>query len=102
MKSPMERDISTLRQAVTGHIPELKIANQIICARTSSHIRQIKQAYNTTYDAHLENDIEAQASGNHKQVLSFSLDLFFSKLVLNHLLIIVMIVDAGIFKNNKV
>ncbi|KAG8637576.1 hypothetical protein MANES_15G138400v8 [Manihot esculenta] len=69
MKSPMERDISTLRQAVTGHIPELKIANQIICARTSSHIRQIKQAYNTTYDAHLENDIEAQASGNHKQLM---------------------------------
>ncbi|KAF2316669.1 hypothetical protein GH714_042010 [Hevea brasiliensis] len=71
MQTPMERDITTLRQALTGHIPhpELKIATEIICSRTSSQIRQIKQAYTSTYDTYLEIDVEAYASGNHKQLM---------------------------------
>ncbi|KAJ9152997.1 hypothetical protein P3X46_026492 [Hevea brasiliensis] len=71
MQTPMERDITTLKQALTGHIPhpELKIATEIICSRTSSQIRQIKQAYTSTYDTYLEIDVEAHASGNHKQLM---------------------------------
>ncbi|KAF2305698.1 hypothetical protein P3X46_032822 [Hevea brasiliensis] len=69
MQNPLERDLTTLKQALTGHIPELKIATEIICSRTSSQIRQIKQAYASTYDVNLEHDIEAHASGNHKQLM---------------------------------
>ncbi|XP_050234224.1 annexin D5 [Mercurialis annua] len=69
MQNPMDRYLSTLRQALTGPIVDLKAATEIICSRTSSQIRQIKQAYTTAHGTHLEYDIQAHTSGNHKQLL---------------------------------
>lgn len=69
MQNPLERDLSTLRQALTGPIIELKAATEIICSRSSSQIRQIKQAYTPTYGTQLEYDVDAHTSGNHKQLM---------------------------------
>lgn len=69
MQTPLERDLTGLRQGLTGHIPEPKIATEIVCSRTSSQLRQIKQAYNSTYCIPLDHDVGAHTSGNHRQVL---------------------------------
>ena len=70
MQSSMDRHLTTLRQALTGPIVELKAATQIICSCTSSQIRQIKQAYTSVHGTHLEYDIEAHTSGSHKEVFA--------------------------------
>ncbi|WCJ33677.1 annexin 5 [Euphorbia peplus] len=69
MQNPMDRDVSILRQALSGPMVEHKTATQILCSRSSSHIRQLKQAYASAYDTRLQADIEAHTSGNHKQLL---------------------------------
>ncbi|KAJ6689497.1 hypothetical protein OIU85_005863 [Salix viminalis] len=69
MKSPIERDVTTLRQALTGPIIDVKAATEIICTRTSSQIRQIKQVYAPTFGTRLEFDIECHTSDVHKKFL---------------------------------
>ncbi|KAJ8773623.1 hypothetical protein K2173_005869 [Erythroxylum novogranatense] len=69
MKSPVERDVSAIKRALKGAIIDLKAATEIICSRTSSQIRQIKQAYTSTYGNRLENDVDEYTSGNHKKLL---------------------------------
>jgi annexin A7/11 len=68
MKSPIERDVTTLRQALTGPIFDVKAATEIICTRTSSQIRQIKQVYTPTFGTRLEYDIGCHTSDDHKKV----------------------------------
>ncbi|XP_048230611.1 annexin D5 isoform X2 [Ricinus communis] len=69
MQNSLDRHVTTLRQALTGPIIELKAATEIICSRASSQIRQIKQAYTSAHGTHLEYDIQAHTSGNHKELL---------------------------------
>lgn len=78
MKSPIERDVTTLRQALTGPIIDVKAATEIICTRTSSQIRQIKQVYSPTFGTRLEYDIGCHTSDDHKKVRS---SLFLSVIV---------------------
>jgi len=78
MKSPIERDATTLRQALTGPIIDVKAATEIICTRTSSQIRQIKQVYTPTFGTRLEYDIGCHTSDDHKKVRS---SLFLSLIV---------------------
>jgi hypothetical protein len=68
MKSPVERDVTTLRQALTGPIIDIKTATEIICTRISSQIRQIKQVYTPTFGTLLEYDIGYHTSGDHRKV----------------------------------
>lgn len=70
MQNPTERDVRTLRHALAGPIIDIKAASEIICSRTSSQIRQIKQVYTPTFGTYLEYDIDCHTSGDHKKVLS--------------------------------
>ncbi|KAI5573593.1 hypothetical protein BDE02_10G089700 [Populus trichocarpa] len=74
MKSPVERDVTTLRQALTGPIIDIKTATEIICTRISSQIRQIKQVYTPTFGTLLEYDIGYHTSGDHRKFLLAYID----------------------------
>ncbi|KAJ6890833.1 LOW QUALITY PROTEIN: type IV inositol polyphosphate 5-phosphatase 9-like [Populus alba x Populus x berolinensis] len=74
MKSPVERDVTTLRQALTGPIIDIKAATEIICTRISSQIRQIKQVYTPTFGTLLEYDIGYHTSGDHRKFLLAYID----------------------------
>ncbi|KAJ6981906.1 hypothetical protein NC653_025105 [Populus alba x Populus x berolinensis] len=74
MKSPVERDVTTWRQALTGPIIDIKAATEIICTRISSQIRQIKQVYTPTFGTFLEYDIGYHTSGDHRKFLLAYID----------------------------
>ncbi|CAK7326862.1 unnamed protein product [Dovyalis caffra] len=74
MQSPIERDVTTLRQALTGPVIDIKAATEIISTRTSSHIRQIKQIYTPSFGTRLEYDIDCHTSGDHRKFLLAYID----------------------------
>ncbi|CAH8382743.1 unnamed protein product [Eruca vesicaria subsp. sativa] len=69
MPEAVERDASILKQALRGAVTDHKAVAEIICTRSGSQLRQIKQVYLNTFGARLEQDVESEASGNHKRVL---------------------------------
>lgn len=69
MHDPVTRDATIVRQALSGDIIDLKAATEVICSRTPSQIQQFKQSYVAIFGTYLENDIEYQASGDHKKLL---------------------------------
>ncbi|ESQ28472.1 hypothetical protein EUTSA_v10019463mg [Eutrema salsugineum] len=69
MPEAVERDASILKHALRGAVTDHKAVAEIICTRTGSQLRQIKQVYFNTFGVKLEQDIESEASGNHKRVL---------------------------------
>lgn len=82
MHDPVTRDATIVRQALSGDIIDLKAATEVICSRTPSQIQQFKQSYFAIFGTYLENDIEYQASGDHKKViLSLSLSLLVTLLL---------------------
>ncbi|CAN1839242.1 Annexin D5 [Linum perenne] len=70
MENPTERDSIALRQAFKA-VPlfDARGATEIICTRTCSQIRHIKQAYSSKFGSSLEDDIKNYASGDHKRLL---------------------------------
>lgn len=70
---PAGRDATILRKALSGDIISLRTATEVICSRAVSQIQQLKQVYHAMFGAYLEHDIEYQASGDLKKVLSLSL-----------------------------
>lgn len=69
MLDPVARDATVVRQALSGDFIDLKAATEVICSRTPSQIQQFKQVYFTMFGSYLEQDIEFQASGDHKKLL---------------------------------
>lgn len=68
MPEAVERDASILKRSLRGAVTDHKAVAEIICTRSGSQLRQIKQVYYNTFGAKLEQDIESEASGNHKRV----------------------------------
>lgn len=69
MPEAVERDASILKQALRGAVTDHKAVAEIICTRSGSQLRQIKQVYLNTFGVRVEQDVESEASGNHKRVL---------------------------------
>ncbi|KAL5553332.1 hypothetical protein UlMin_040733 [Ulmus minor] len=69
MHDPPTRDATTVRQALSGDVIDLKAATEVICSRTPTQIQHFKQIYFAISGVYLENDIEYQASGDHKKLL---------------------------------
>ncbi|KAF8376770.1 hypothetical protein HHK36_031562 [Tetracentron sinense] len=70
MYDPAGRDATILRQALSGDIIDLQAATEVVCSRTPSQIQQLKQVYHAKFGVYLEHDIEYQASGDHKKVVT--------------------------------
>lgn len=70
MHDPAGRDATVVRKALSGDVIDLQVATEVICSRTSSQIQVFKQVYYAKYGLHLENDIDYQASGDHRKVTS--------------------------------
>lgn len=68
MPEAVERDASILKRCLRGAVTDHKAVAEIICTRSGSQLRQIKQVYCNTFGVKLEEDIESEASGNHKRV----------------------------------
>ncbi|KAF8089768.1 hypothetical protein N665_0497s0011 [Sinapis alba] len=69
MPEAVERDASILKHALRGAVTDHKAVAEIICTRSGSQLRQIKQVYLNTFGVRVEQDVESEASGNHKRVL---------------------------------
>ncbi|KAL6351618.1 hypothetical protein AAG906_040972 [Vitis piasezkii] len=69
VQDPAGRDASIVRQALSGNVVDLKAATEVICSRTPSQIQHFKQLYFAMFGVYLEQDIEYQASGDHKKLL---------------------------------
>ncbi|KAM7254667.1 hypothetical protein ACFE04_019908 [Oxalis oulophora] len=72
MHEPVARDCAILRQSIGGGLidhKDLRAATEIICTRTPSQLRKIKQIYNATYGDFLDHELETSTSGNHKRLL---------------------------------
>ncbi|KAK6242448.1 hypothetical protein SCA6_007837 [Theobroma cacao] len=69
MQEPGARDANIVKNALKGTVKDHKAVTEIICSRTSSQIGQLKRAYFTHIGTNLEDDIESEASGDHKKLL---------------------------------
>ncbi|XP_010551232.1 PREDICTED: annexin D5 isoform X2 [Tarenaya hassleriana] len=69
MPEPVARDVSILKHALRGAATDHKAITEIICTRSGSQLREIKQIYFNTFGVSLEHDIQSEASGNHKRLL---------------------------------
>ncbi|KAF5747525.1 hypothetical protein HS088_TW05G00248 [Tripterygium wilfordii] len=69
MHEPVARDATILRNAFKGTITNHEAAIEVICSRSSAHLRQIKQIYYSMFDTRLQQDIESEAFGNYKKLL---------------------------------
>ncbi|KAM7270672.1 hypothetical protein ACFE04_029886 [Oxalis oulophora] len=72
MPEPVTRDATILRQSIGGVVvdhKDMRAATEIICSRTPSQLRKIKQAYYSTFGDYLDIELESSTSGNHKQLL---------------------------------
>ncbi|KAK0575311.1 hypothetical protein LWI29_037110 [Acer saccharum] len=59
-----------LKEALKGTIStDHKGSTDIICSRTPSQLRQLKQAYYSIFQIQLMQDIEKEAHGDHKKLL---------------------------------
>ncbi|KAG4394344.1 hypothetical protein GLYMA_20G011800v4 [Glycine max] len=55
-----------LSKELRGHV---KALTEIICSRTPSQLRRLKEVYLSTYHSYLEQDIENKTSGDYKKLL---------------------------------
>ncbi|XP_051145216.1 annexin D5-like [Andrographis paniculata] len=69
MPDPGTRDATIVRDALAGDVIDLKAATEVICSRTQPQIQHFKQIYLAKFHAHLEQDIEYQASGDLQKLL---------------------------------
>lgn len=67
MHDPAARDATIIRQCLAADMNILG-ATEVICSRTPSQLQYLKQIYHSKFGVHLEQDIEAATTGNHKKV----------------------------------
>ncbi|XP_057446839.1 annexin D5-like isoform X2 [Lotus japonicus] len=68
MHDPAARDATIIRQCLAADMNILG-ATEVICSRTPSQLQYLKQIYHSKFGVHLEQDIEAATTGNHKKIL---------------------------------
>ncbi|XP_020206330.1 annexin D5 [Cajanus cajan] len=69
LHDPPTRDAKVARKALTTPVVDNQAITEVICSRTPSQIRRMKEVYLSTYHSELEKDIENQTSGDHKKLL---------------------------------
>ncbi|RZC03391.1 Annexin D5 [Glycine soja] len=69
LHDPATRDAKVVRKALTISVVDNQAITEIICSRTPSQLRRLKEVYLSTYHSYLEQDIESKTSGDHKKVL---------------------------------
>ncbi|CAL0308397.1 unnamed protein product [Lupinus luteus] len=72
LHDPATRDAIILRQALStqsGPIVDNQAITEIVCSRTPSQLRRLKEVYLSQYHSYLERDIENQTNGDHKKLL---------------------------------
>ncbi|XP_073141996.1 annexin D5 [Henckelia pumila] len=69
MPDPAAKDATIVRKALTGDVIDLKAATEVICSRTSPQLQLLKQIYHARFHAHVEHDIEYQATGDLQKLL---------------------------------
>jgi len=69
LHDPPSRDAKVARKALTKPVVDNQAITEIICSRTPSQLRRLKEVYLSNYHSPLEHDIENQTSGDHKKVL---------------------------------
>jgi len=69
LHDPPSRDAKVARKALTSPVVDNQAITEIICSRTPSQLRRLKEVYLSNYHSPLEHDIENQTSGDHKKVL---------------------------------
>lgn len=69
LHDPATRDAIIVRSALTAPVVDNQAITEIICSRTPSQLRRMKELYLSTYHSPIEHDIENQTSGDHKKVL---------------------------------
>ena len=75
MPDPVERDLQVVKQGLRLETENLQAATEVICSRTPSQIQSFKQQYLSKFEVHLEDDIDRQPLGHHREVI-FSLCIF--------------------------
>ncbi|XP_004513248.1 annexin D5-like [Cicer arietinum] len=69
LHDPATRDAIIVRSALTAPVVDNQAITEIICSRTPSQLRRMKELYLSTYHSPIEHDIENQTSGDHKKLL---------------------------------
>ncbi|RDY01854.1 Annexin D5, partial [Mucuna pruriens] len=69
LHDPATRDAKVARKALTTPVVDNQAITEVICSRTPSQIRKLKDVYQSTYYTPLEKDIESHTSGHYKKVL---------------------------------
>ncbi|KAK1429063.1 hypothetical protein QVD17_11262 [Tagetes erecta] len=69
MHDPATRDATVLREALTTGVINLEAVTEVVCSRTSAQLQTLRQIYHSSFGTYLENDIELQATGDHKKIL---------------------------------
>ncbi|CAO2206783.1 unnamed protein product [Urochloa humidicola] len=66
---PPSRDATILKQSLTGDITDLRAATELICSRTPSQLRAMRQAYRARFGCYVEHDVTERTSGDHQRLL---------------------------------
>jgi annexin A7/11 len=66
---PTTRDATILKQALTGDVTDLRAATEVVCSRTPSQLRVVRQAYRARFGCHVEHDVTERTSGDHQRLL---------------------------------
>ncbi|XP_020255451.1 annexin D7-like [Asparagus officinalis] len=69
LSEPHNRDAEIIRRTFSGRSLDLSILTEIICTRSSSDLRIVKEAYHSRYNADLRQDISYKMSGILKEIL---------------------------------
>ncbi|KAG4906252.1 hypothetical protein AAZX31_20G011100 [Glycine max] len=69
LHDPATRDAKVVRKALTASVVDNQALTEIICSRTPSQLRRLKEVYLSTYHSYLEQDIENKTSGDYKKLL---------------------------------
>ncbi|KAK4567223.1 hypothetical protein RGQ29_003152 [Quercus rubra] len=69
MPDPVERDLQVVKQGLRLETENLQAATEVICSRTPSQIQSFKQQYLSKFEVHLEDDIDRQPLGHHRELL---------------------------------
>ncbi|KAL5982139.1 hypothetical protein ACLOJK_016208 [Asimina triloba] len=69
MTEPPTRDAEIIRCCLSASKVDLDDLIEVVCTRTTSELRPIRQAYRGRYNSEIEQDIARRTSGNLKEVL---------------------------------
>ncbi|CAI8605385.1 unnamed protein product [Vicia faba] len=69
LHDPPTRDAKITKSALTSSVVDNQAITEIICSRTPSQLRRLKEVYLSNYHSPLEHDIENLTSGDHKKLL---------------------------------